>query len=327
VNSLRIDRPAALHEKPAHMQLPRLLIAFAVLAAGFVRAADEKAATANAEAKQKSFKDELEANGVKLTSGPATVPLGKAAEMKLPKDYHFVGKDSLDKFYQLTQNVRGGNEVGVVLAPGYMLFFDYEEIGYVKDEDKDKLDADKLLKTMSDAQEEGNSERKSRGFSELKLKGWATAPHYDAKTNNLKWALNLASSRDGFQKIFINESIRLLGRGGVMNVTLVSGTDGFKTAEVDADKLLAGNYEYVAGQKYSEFKAGDKIAAYGLSALVLGGAGVMAAKMGLFAKLGVLLGKAWKVVVVALVAVGAAIKKLFNKLTGARPEEPQPPAA
>jgi uncharacterized membrane-anchored protein len=315
------------------MQLPRLLLVLALVAAGFVRAADEKqnapekSATAAAEPKQKSLKEELEANGVKLTSGPATVPLGKAAEMKLPENYHFVGKDSLDKFYQLTQNVRGGNEVGVVLAPGYMLFFDYDEVGYVKDEDKDKLDGDKLLKTMSDAQEEGNAERKSRGFSELKLKGWATAPHYDPKTNNLKWALNLASSRDGFQKIFINESIRLLGRGGVMNVTLVSGTEGFKVAESDADKLLTGNFQYVAGQKYSEFKAGDKVAAYGLSALVLGGAGVMAAKMGLFAKFGVLLGKAWKAIVVALVAVGAAIKKLFNKVTGARPEEPQPPAA
>lgn len=316
------------------MHLPRFLLALAVLTFGSIRAADEKQktaekpATASAEPKEKSFKEELEANGVKLTSGPATVPLGQAAEMRLPENYHFVGKDSLDKFYQLTQNVRGGNEVGVVLAPGYMLFFDYDEIGYVKDEDKDKLDAEKLLKTMSDAQEEANSERKSRGFSELKLKGWATPPYYDPQTNNLKWALNLASSRDGFQKIFINESIRLLGRGGVMNVTLVSGSDGFKAAEADADKLLAGNFGYVAGQKYSEFKAGDKVAAYGLSALVLGGAGVMAAKMGLFAKLGVFLGKAWKAIVLGLIAVAAVIKKIFNKITGARPEEPQsPPAA
>lgn len=313
------------------LRLSQLLLALAVLATGFVRAADEKKAeksgTADPAPKSKSFKDELQENGVKLQSGPATVPLGKTAEMKLPADYHFVGKDSLDKFYQLTQNVRGGNEVGVVIAPNYMLFFDYDDVGYVKDEDKNKLDADKLLKTMSDAQEEGNADRKSRGYSELKLKGWATAPHYDEKTNNLKWALNLASSRDGFQKVFINESIRLLGRGGVMNVTLVTGTDGFKAAEIDADKLLTKNFEYVSGQKYSEFKAGDKVAAYGLSALVLGGAGVMAAKMGLFAKLGVLIGKAWKVVVVALVAIGAGIKKIFDKITGARPSNTQPPAA
>ena len=49
---------------------------------------------------------------MKLQSGPATVPLGAAAELKLPENYHFVGPDSLDRFYQLTQNMRGGNEVG-----------------------------------------------------------------------------------------------------------------------------------------------------------------------------------------------------------------------
>ena len=58
-------------------------------------------------------------------------------------------------------------------------------------------------------------------------------------------------------------------------------------------------------------------------AALLGGAGVMAAKMGLFAKLGVFFGKAWKAVVFALIALGAAIKKIFNKLTGAQPKEPQ----
>jgi uncharacterized membrane-anchored protein len=94
---------------------------------------------------------------------------------------------------------------------------------------------------------------------------------------------------------------------------------------VETDKLLAGNFNYVSGQKYSEFKSGDKVAAYGLSALVLGGGAVMAAKMGLFAKFGVFLGKAWKGIVFALIALGAGLKKVWNKITGARPD--QPPAA
>ena len=211
---------------------------------------------------------------------------------------------------------------GVVLAPGYMLFFDYDEIGYVKDEDKDKLDADKLMKSMEENQEAANPERKKRGWDEMKLKGWATAPHYDAKTNNLKWAINLTSSQDGFKEVWINESIRLLGRGGVMNVTLASSTPGFKAAEAEAEKLLTDNFSYVSGQKYSEFKSGDKVAAYGLSALVLGGAGVMAAKMGLFAKLGVMFSKFWKAIVFGLVALGAVIKKMWDRIVGAKAPPP-----
>lgn len=317
------------------MRFSRLiLLSFVLVAVGLYGAEKPAAPEAGVPTKPRSREEALQQAGVKLQSGPVTVPLGKSAEIKLPEGYHFVGKDSLDRFYELTQNMRSGTEVGVVLAPGYMLYFDYDEVGYVKDEDKDKLDADKLLKSMTEGQEEANEERKKRGWDQVKLTGWATKPYYDTKTNNLKWALNLTSSQDNYKEVWINESIRLLGRGGVMNVTLAAGTAGFKAAEADADKLLAENYTYVAGQKYAEFKAGDKVAAYGLSALVLGGAGVMAAKMGLFAKLGVFFGKFWKGLVFVVLALGASIKKLFNKLTGARPEEtatpptpPTPPAA
>lgn len=284
----------------------------------------EKAAEATAAADAPKTREEaFQRAGVKLTTGPATVPLGKVAELKLPAQYSFVGPDSLDRFYQLTQNMRSGNEVGVVMAPGYMLFFDYDDTGYVKDEEKDKLDGNKLLSAMTEGEDESNAARKKQGWDEMKIKGWATAPHYDTKTNNLKWAINIASSQDGFKEVFINESIRLLGRGGVMNVTLVTGTPGFKAAELDADKLLASNFSYVSGQKYSEFKAGDKVAAYGLSALVLGGGAVAAAKLGLFAKLGVFFSKFWKAIVFGLIAIGAAFKKIFNKVTGANPESKQ----
>lgn len=300
-------------------------LGLALCLAVFARAVDEPAAnTAAAEEEPPKSRAEAFARaGVTLQSGPATVALGSVAELKLPEGYDFVGPESLDRFYQLTQNVRSGNEVGVVLGPDYTLFFDYDEIGYVKDEDKDELDPQKLMSSMTENQDAANEGRKQRGWDEMKLQGWATEPHYDAKTNNLKWAINLSSSSDGFKGVWINESIRLLGRGGVMNVTLASDTDVFKMAEADADKLLAENFSYVAGQKYSEFKAGDKVAAYGLSALVLGGAGAMAAKAGLFAKLGALLGKAWKAVVFGLIAIAAVIKKLFNRITGAQPKEPQ----
>ncbi|MES2695301.1 MAG: DUF2167 domain-containing protein [Verrucomicrobiota bacterium] len=304
--------------------------ALALVVIGFSTAvtwAAEKAVEAKDALPPPKTREEAYARaGVKLTAGPATVPLGKIAELKVPQGYSFVGADSLDRFYQVTQNMKSGKEVGVLLAPGYTLFFDYDDVGYVKDEEKDKLEAGKLMKAMTEGEEESNAARKERGWDQMKITGWATQPYYDTKTNNLKWAINLTSSQDNFKDVFINESIRLLGRGGVMNVTLATDTTAFKTAEADADKLLAGNFSYLSGQKYAEFKSGDKIAAYGLSALVLGGAGVMAAKLGFFAKIGVLFGKFWKAIVFGLIAVGAVLKKFFNKVTGANPD-PKPPLA
>jgi uncharacterized membrane-anchored protein len=306
--------------------LPCLLAASCIVLTAY--AADPAPVAAGApaaaeEAPPKTRAEAFERAGVKLVAGPATVALGKTAEMKLPEGYHFVGPDYLDRYFELTRNTRGGNEVGVVLAPNdWTLYFDYDDVGYVKDDDKDKLNADKLMKSMTENQEAANEARKERGWDEMKLGGWATQPHYDEKTHYLKWAFNLSSSQDGFKEVWVNGNIRLLGRGGVMNLTLVSDAAAFKQAEVEADQLIAGGFNYVAGQKYSEFKAGDKVAQYGLAALVLGGGVAAAAKMGLLAKFGVFLGKAWKLVVGAIVAIGFGIKKLLNKVTGARPEEP-----
>lgn len=303
------------------MLLLRCLLLSAAIA--LVAIAQDQPAAEAAEAPPETREEAYARAGIKLVNGPATVPLGTTAEIKLPEGYAFIGPESLDRFFELTQNSRSGNEVGVVISPTHWtMFFDYDDIGYVKDDDKDKLNADKLMSSMTDNQAAANEARKERGWDEMRLKGWATQPHYDQKTNNLKWAINLTSSQDQFKEVWINGSIRLLGRGGVMNVTLVSDAAVFKQAEAEADQLLAGGFNYVSGQKYAEFKAGDKVAQYGLAALVLGGGVAAAAKVGLLAKLGVFLGKAWKLVVAGFVAVAVGIKKLVNKLTGARPEEP-----
>jgi uncharacterized membrane-anchored protein len=69
--------------------------------------------------------------------------------------------------------------------------------------------------------------------------------------------------------------------------------------------------EFDAGQRYGDFNAStDKIAAYGIGALV---AGTIAAKAGLFAKLLAVLIAAKKFIIVGVLAVGAAIKKFFSR--------------
>lgn len=267
-------------------------------------------------AEQAEVSKKIEIPDLKLTHGPAVVKLGKVAEVKLPEGYAFVGPDSLDKFFAMTQNTRNGKEVGVILSPErWLLFFDFDDVGYVKDDEKANLDADKLYKTLNEGQSAANESRKNKGWDELKLQGWATKPGYDEKTHNLKWAIKISSSSDQYKSIGINESIRFLGRGGVMKVTLVGDYDQFKSQEAKADQLLAG-FNYLPGSTYAEFRSGDKVAKYGLAALVVGGAGVAAAKLGLLGKLGVVFAKMGKAIIVGVVALGAGIAKLWKKIIG-----------
>jgi uncharacterized membrane-anchored protein len=281
-------------------------------------------AATTAPAAPRTLAERLADKGVKTTAGPAKVTLGTVAHYELGEGQVFVGPDSLDKFYQLTHNTRAGNEVGVVLGPGWSLFFDYDSVGYVKDDEKDKLDATKLLASIRERQTADNQARKEKGWDEMQIQGWAAPPHYDEKTHNLKWAMTLASSADNYKETWINENIRLLGRAGIMNVTLVCNVDNFPPAMAQTDRLLAANFGYIQGQRYAEWKKGDKIAAYGLSALVLGGGAAVAAKMGLLGKLGGLFAKFAKLVIAGLVALGAAVAKLWRRITGSHPtDEPR----
>ena len=262
----------------------------------------------------KNFSEALAQKGIKLIAGPATYSLGGVAEIKLPAGYHAVEAGSIKDYYQLTRNLYSGNEKGVVIGPSdWVLVFDYDEIGYIKDDEKDKLDADKLMATMIEGQKESNKERAKQGWDEMKFEGWANPPRYDTKTNNLTWAMRLTSSSDGYKSVFLNESIRLLGRSGVMNVTLITEPDFYTKDSATVATLLAKEFTYVEGQRYAEFKKGDKVAEYGLAALVLGGAGAAAFKLGFLQKF-------WKVLVAGGAAAAGTIKKFWNKITGKNPD-------
>jgi uncharacterized membrane-anchored protein len=192
------------------------------------------------------------------------------------------------------------------------MVFEYHDVGYVKDDDKDKIDADALLKNITEGTEQANKVRKERGIPGLHVVGWEEKPNYDPVTHNFQWAL-LARNDDGSE--VVNYNLRLLGRGGYMSVTLVEDPKKLAFSKPKMKAVLAG-FAYNQGSRYAEWRSGDKIAEYGLAALVAGGAGVAAAKLGLFALLAKFLAKAGKAIVLLIVGIGAAIKRAWEKLTG-----------
>lgn len=90
-----------------------------------------------------------------------------------------------------------------------------------------------------------------------------------------------------------------------MSATLVASPKELPKA-VPVLKTLLGGFRYSQGNTYAEFRKGDKIAEYGLTALITGGAIAVALKTGLLQKL-------WKVGVVVVVGIGAALKRWFGR--------------
>lgn len=239
-------------------------------------------------------------------AGPMMAVIGDdLAQIELSEDYVFLDAAGTRKFMEMTQNPVSETEVGTIMPSDpeqeWFLVFEYDSVGYVADDEKDSLDADAMLASIREGTEAANEERRQRGWDTMSIVGWHQEPFYDEETNNLTWAI--IGEAGGSQNV--NRMIKLLGRRGVMTATLVSSPEVLPLATPLTDSLLAG-YAYVPGNTYAEYVPGsDKLATYGLTALVVGGGAAALIKSGLLARL-------WKPLVVAFVALGAGIKRLFT---------------
>jgi uncharacterized membrane-anchored protein len=74
-----------------------------------------------------------------------------------------------------------------------------------------------------------------------------------------------------------------------------------------------GGFSYLPGQRYAEYKPGDKVAKYGLAALITGGAAAIAVKTGFWKVIVSGLVAGWKFIVAGAVALWGAISRLFKR--------------
>ena len=272
---------------------------------------EEKEAEAPASLSPEEAKAFQLYRSIKWQKGPCIAEMGSTAEIKLTEGYQFTGPEgTADLPRSSTRTPASENILGVLTPVGsldWFIVFQYDEMGYVRDDEKDKIDADAILASIREGTEEANKLRRSKGWGEVQGIVWEHTPAYDPASHNLVWAtaFNVGDHRT------VNYSTRILGRRGVVNANLVTEPELIKTVMPSVKGLIAG-LEYKSGLRYAEFESGDKVAAYGLTALITGGAAAVALKTGLLAKLGVLLAKGGKVIVLGIAAVGGGIAKVFG---------------
>lgn len=259
---------------------------------------------------------QLEKLGFQPERGPGTGQLGSLATIHVPEGFGFFPPAQARKFLELNGNPTSGNEQGVIqpAAAGWFCTFDFSDVGYVKDDEKASLDADAILEAIRAGTEQSNVARRARGWSPLKVVGWHTPPRYNEQSHHVEWATLLESEG----RRVVNYDVRLLGRTGVMEAKLVADPQEI-TAVLPEFRALIATHAFVSGKGYGEYRKGDRVAEYGLTALVAGGALAVAAKSGILAKL-------WKPIAVGFIALVAAIKRLFGGGRSA-PKAPQRPSS
>ena len=250
-----------------------------------------------------------------LRNGTIEVPEAKA-RFNLYGDFRYLDKaDARRVLEDLWGNPPDEDVLGLIVprSPGltdeqsWAVVVTWSDDGYVSDEDASKIDYTQLLHDMQEQTREANPEREKAGYGSLQLIGWAVPPRYDAGNNKLYWAKELQF--DGEANHSLNYDIRVLGRHGYLSLNAVSGMAELALVREGMEKLLP-MAEFEPGARYADHNPKtDKVAAYGVATLIGGG---LAAKAGLFAKLGLLLAKFWKLLLIGVVAFGAAAKKFFG---------------
>ena len=308
--------PALHRDRPMRNPLPPLLVALLTFVAALLGAASP------------AFADDSNSVdptvGLPWQEGPKTIAIGQGVKLALPEARRFLGQPDAGRLMEKFGNLHNENLLGVVLptAPDeeWIVTLRYDADGYIKDDEK--LDGKEILESIREGEPAYNEERKKLGFPPIHADGWMEEPRYDKANHFVLWALSVSSDNG----TSVNLNTRILGRKGFVSVNLITGKEELtRFRPVGGELLRATSFE--AGGRYEDFDSStDKVAEYGLTGLVLGGAGLGLAKA---AKIG-LLASCWKWILAVLVAGKKAVIVLFaglaalaKKIFGGRKAAPE----
>jgi uncharacterized membrane-anchored protein len=236
---------------------------------------------------------------------------GGIAELNIPAGFKFLNKEQAE--YVVTSLWGNPPQQGVLglLVPQewdpifdstYAFVISFENMGYVKDSDADKIDYADLLKDIRKEEPESNKQRTSMGYETIHMVGWASNPFYDKTKKVLHWAKEL---RFGNQEVnTLNYDVRVLGRRGILSLNAVTDIGHLNLVKRDIDKVLS-MARFTSGNRYEDFDSKtDNVAAWTVGGLV---AGKILAKVGGF-----------KFLKLIFIGIAAAIGAAWRFITGRR---------
>ncbi len=181
---------------------------------------------------------------------------------------------------------------------------EFEEMGYVKDDDADKINYNELLADMQKETVAANKARAEAGYEPVEVVGWASAPYYDKEKKVLHWAKEIKFG-EGTNGNTINYDMRFLGRKGVLSLNAI-GSMGQLDVIKGMMPVMSNVVAFTDGNRYADFDSNiDNVAAWTLGGLV---AGKVLAKAGFF----VIILKFIKPILLGVGALGAWLWSRFR---------------
>ena len=241
------------------------------------------------------------------------------ATLNVPAGFRYLNPEqSRQVLEDLWGNPPGQTSLGMIFpadqgpmdSASFAFNITWDDMGYVKDGDADEINYDELLESIKKDSETENQQLVEQGYEAIHIIGWASAPYYDKEKKVLHWAKEFRVG--DYPENTLNYDVRVLGRKGVLSMNAIGMMNQLETVKGAVPGIIS-SVAFTEGNRYADFSesSGDKIAAWSIGGLV---AGKVLAKAGFFA----ILAKFGKVIIVALLAGGAA---LWRFISGRRKEE------
>lgn len=241
---------------------------------------------------------------------------GDLVTLSVPDEFYFLDADDAETvLVDIWGNPPGQDVLGMLFPAGSTPFdydawavtIEYTDDGHVSDEDAADIDYAEMLSEMQDDARAANPDRIDEGYEPIEIVGWAEAPHYVASMRKLYWAKEIQFG--DAEETTLNYEIRALGRTGVLSMTFIAATSQLAEINQQREAVLA-MAEFNPGRRYEDFDSSvDKVAAYGVGALV---AGKVAAKTGLLGVAILALKKFGIFIVLGLGAFGRKFRNMFR---------------
>lgn len=255
-----------------------------------------------------------------MVRGPASVTLRDQGVLKLPERFGYIPQKEAAAVLRAMGNRTGPDLIGLIVplqegGGDWFVSLRYSSAGYIKDDDAKHWDADGLLKTLKEGTEAANEDRQREGVPPVTVTRWIEVPAYDAASHRLVWSAEVRLKNGADPDPGVNYNTYVLGREGYISLDLVTSVSRVERDKPIARQLLS-DIDFNNGKRYADFNSStDKVAAYGLAALI---AGVAAKKLGLLALIAASAVKFWKLIAVACAMFGATVARWFKSRFGGK---------
>jgi len=174
--------------------------------------------------------------------------------------------------------------------------------------DWSQVDPAALLTEVDRNTERDNQQRRQEGVSELHIKGWLQPPTLDRATATVYWAIDAIQG----DTPVVNSIALRLGRNGIEKLVWITRKSDYAPLGGQLDAMLHA-FSFVSGSSYADHISSDKMAEYGVAALVATVLGAKAVKAGAAAGLGAVLAKFFPVLFVPFVVARRKIVGVFKR--------------